>query len=130
MDIRCQAALLALLAPGFIKITALQAIMGNMQDLEQQEPDADGGSSSSSSNKAVDVNGPDKQAIPSTTAASVADSQQGLQQDYTQLNSKQRKRLASSSPMEPIWTIQPQPIFFDADRPSAKELAKALTART
>lgn len=112
---------------GIFKITALQAIMGNMQDLEQQEHGADGGSSS---NKAVDANSPDKQAILSTSVASVADIQQGLQQDYTQLNSKQRKRLASSSPMEPIWTIQPQPIFFDADRPSAKELAKALTAST
>ena len=29
--------------------------------------------------------------------------------------------------MAPIWTIEAQPIFFDADRPSAKELAKALT---
>ncbi len=51
---------------------------------------------------------------------------QGLQQDYTQLNSKQRKHLASSSPSAPIWTIEAQPIFFDADRPTAKELAKAL----
>lgn len=51
---------------------------------------------------------------------------QGL--DYTQLNSKQRKKLASKSPLEPIWMIQAQPISFDADRSTAKELAKALTA--
>ena len=48
--------------------------------------------------------------------------------DYTQLNSKQRKKLASKSPLEPIWMIQAQPISFDADRSTAKELAKALTA--
>ena len=54
--------------------------------------------------------------------------QQNQQQlDYTTLNSKDRKRLALSSPLAPIWTVPSQPIFFDADRSAAKQLAKALT---
>ncbi len=57
-----------------------------------------------------------------------SDAQNGLQVSYTQLNSKQRKRLASSSPLAPIWTVQAEPIFFEAERPAAKELAKAFTA--
>lgn len=48
------------------------------------------------------------------------------QRDYTKLNSKERKRLASSSPLAPIWTVPAEPIFFDADRPTAKQLAKSL----
>ena len=50
------------------------------------------------------------------------------QLDYTTLNSKGRKRLASSSPLAPIWTVPAEPIFFDADRPTAKQLAKSLVA--
>ena len=50
------------------------------------------------------------------------------QLDYTTLNSKERKRLASSSPLAPIWTVPAEPIFFDADRPTAKQLAKSLVA--
>ena len=42
--------------------------------------------------------------------------------------SQQKKRLASSSPLAPIWTVQAQPVFFDAERPQAKELAKAFVA--
>ena len=41
---------------------------------------------------------------------------------------QQKKRLASSSPLAPIWTVQAQPVFFDAERPQAKELAKAFVA--
>ena len=48
------------------------------------------------------------------------------QRDYTTLNSKERKRLASSSPLAPIWTVPAEPIFFDADRSTAKQLAKSL----
>lgn len=50
------------------------------------------------------------------------------QHDYTILNSKERKRLASSSPTAPIWTVPADPVFFDADRPTAKQLAKSLVA--
>jgi len=67
------------------------------------------------------------EAAADSNDSSAANGPQGLQQDYTQLNSKQRKRLASSSPLAPIWTMEAQPIFFGADRPTAKELAKALT---
>lgn len=42
--------------------------------------------------------------------------------------SSQKKRLASTSPLAPIWTVQAQPVFFDAERPQAKELAKAFVA--
>lgn len=56
----------------------------------------------------------------------VSPSEQQL--DYTTLNSKERKRLASSSPLAPIWTVPAEPIFFDADRPTAKQLAKSLVA--
>ena len=50
------------------------------------------------------------------------------QLDYTTLNSKERKRLASSSPLAPIWTVPAEPIFFYADRPTAKQLAKSLVS--
>ena len=39
-----------------------------------------------------------------------------------------KKRLDSTSPLAPIWTVQAQPVFFDAERPQAKELAKAFVA--
>lgn len=61
----------------------------------------------------------------STQDASSVDEQQ---LDYTTLNSKERKRLASSSPLAPIWTVPADPVFFDADRPTAKQLAKSLVA--
>lgn len=65
---------------------------------------------------------------PGAHELSSTDQQDDSQQDYTQLNSKQRKRLASSTPLAPIWTVQAHPLFFDADRPTAKELAKVLKA--
>ncbi len=91
-----------------------------MQESEQPQLES---SSSAAPGAAIDGG----EAAADSNESSAANGPQGLQQDYTQLNSKQRKRLASSSPLAPIWTIEAQPIFFDADRPSAKELAKALT---
>lgn len=66
--------------------------------------------------------------MQSDVDSSDASSKNEKQLDYTTLNSKERKRLASTSPLAPIWTVPAQPIFFYADRPSAKELAKSLTA--
>ncbi len=94
-----------------------------LHDLQASEQPQLESSSSAAPGTAVDG---DKDAAV-LNESSASDGLQGLQQDYTQLNSKQRKRLVSSSPMAPIWTIEAQPIFFDADRPTAKELAKALT---
>lgn len=92
----------------------------NLQESEQPQLE----SSSSAAPRAALDGGED---VAVSNESSASNGLQELQQDYTQLNSKQRKQLASSSPMAPIWTIEAQPIFFDADRPTAKELAKALT---
>ncbi|DBA77615.1 TPA: hypothetical protein ACH3X1_009413 [Trebouxia sp. C0004] len=92
------------------------------QTMESEQPQLE--SSSSAAPGAAFDGG---EAIAVSNESSPSHALQGLQQDFTQLNSKQRKRLASSSPLAPIWTMEAQPIFFDADRPSAKELAKALT---
>ncbi|DBA95473.1 TPA: hypothetical protein ACH3X3_013338 [Trebouxia sp. C0006] len=90
--------------------------------MESEQPQLE---SSSSAAPGAALDGGEDVAVSNESSAS--NGLQELQQDYTQLNSKQRKQLASSSPMAPIWTIEAQPIFFDADRPTAKELAKALT---
>ncbi|KAL0037189.1 hypothetical protein WJX79_004730 [Trebouxia sp. C0005] len=89
---------------------------------EDEHPQLEG---SSSAAPLAALDGGEAAAESNDSSASIGS--QGLQQDYTQLNSKQRKLLASSSPLAPIWTIEAHPIFFDANRPTAKELAKALT---
>lgn len=86
-----------------------------MQVGEQAE-----GSSSVQSSRQADVQG------HADRGGNVSSTEQQL--DYTTLNSKERKRLASSSPLAPIWTVPAEPIFFDADRPTAKQLAKSLVA--
>lgn len=90
--------------------------------MESEQPQLES-SSSAASEAALDGG----EVAADSNDSSASNGLQGLQQDYTQLNSKQRKRLASSSPLAPIWTLEAQPVFFDADRPTAKELAKALT---
>ena len=68
----------------------------------------------------------DQQLEESSSTSQSSQSKHSL--DYTQLNSKQRKRVASGNPLAAIWAVTAQPISFDADRTTAKALAKELVA--
>lgn len=123
--------------PFTIEVSPTEAVITSGQDVAdagqgQGRPDAEGSeqqqevqqaeSSSSSSLSSMQA---DVQDYSNTRNVLSVPEQQ---HDYTTLNSKERKRLASSSPTAPIWTVPADPIFFDADRPTAKQLAKSLVA--
>lgn len=101
------------------------AVWVQVQEGHSTEETADKSAVASSSHESQD-------SPPETTSADGKDdaaiSESRSQSLPLSLGSRQQKRLASSSPLAPIWTVQAQPVFFDAERPQAKELAKAFVA--